>query len=145
MLDHLDRRIVAALAANSRMSLKELAGRVRLSSPSVSERLRRLVEDNIIDAFTIRIAPKAMGYSLEAVVHIKPLPGKLQIVERMIRETPEIVECDKITGDDCFIARLCARSMEQIDQILDRISDRAETRTSLVKSHTVKRRLPPFA
>lgn len=145
MLDQLDRKIVAALAANSRMSLKELAGRVRLSSPSVSERLRRLADDGVIDAFTIQVEPKALGYSLEAIVHIKPLPGKLQIVERAIRETPEIVECDKITGDDCFIARLCARTMEQIDKILDRISDRAETRTSLVKSRTVKRRLPPFA
>ena len=144
MLDDLDQRIVAALAANSRMSLKELAGHVQLSSPSVSERLRRLEERDVIGAFTVEIAPKSLGYSLQAIVHIKPLPGKLQMVERLIRETPEIIECDKVTGDDCFIARLCARSMDQIDEILNRISDKAETKTSVVKSQTVKRRLPPF-
>jgi Lrp/AsnC family leucine-responsive transcriptional regulator len=68
----------------------------------------------------------------------------LHIVERLIQETPEFIECDKVTGDDCFIAKLCFRTMAQLDAILDRITEKAETNTSIVKATPIKRRLPPL-
>ena len=75
---------------------------------------------------------------------MRPSPGQLHIVERLIQETPEFIECDKVTGDDCFIGRLVVRSMGELDGILDRIAERAETNTSMIKATPVKRRLPPF-
>lgn len=144
MLDELDRRIVEILVDDARISLKDLAGRVNLSSPSVSERLLRLKERGVIRAFTADIDPRALGYTLQAIVRIRPLPGKLHVVQQLIEEIPEIAECDKVTGDDCFIARLHLRSIEQLDQILDRIADKAETSTSIVKAQPVRRRLPPL-
>jgi Lrp/AsnC family leucine-responsive transcriptional regulator len=72
------------------------------------------------------------------------MPGKLLIVQKLIAKIPEIGECDKITGDDCFVARLFVQSIEQLDQILDRISDKAETNTAIVKAQPVRRRPPPF-
>src|SRR5882757_7905161 len=143
-LDDIDRRIVEILVDDARISLKELAQRVNLSSPSVSERLQRLGERGVIRSFTVDIDPRAMGYHLQAIVRIKPLPGKLQAVQKLIEEIPEFTECDKVTGDDCFIGRLHLRSIEQLDQILDRITDKAETSTAIVKTQPVKRRLPPF-
>jgi len=143
-LDDLDRRIVEILVDDARISLKELAQRVNLSSPSVSERLQRLGERGVIRSFTVDIDPRAMGYHLQAIVRIKPLPGKLQAVQKLIEEIPEFTECDKVTGDDCFIGRLHLRSIEQLDQILDRITDKAETSTAIVKTQPIKRRLPPF-
>jgi Lrp/AsnC family leucine-responsive transcriptional regulator len=121
-----------------------LAQRVNLSSPSTSERLRRLEERGVIRSFTVDVDPETLGYNLQAIVRIRPLPGQLHIVQRMIEDIPEFSECDKVTGDDCFICRLHLRSMEQLDQILDSIIDRAETNTSIVKSQPIKRRLPPF-
>ena len=144
MPDDLDRRIVEILVDDARISLKDLAGRVNLSSPSVSERLLRLKERGVIRAFTADIDPRALGYTLQAIVRIRPLPGKLHVVQQLIEEIPEIAECDKVTGDDCFIARLHLRSIEQLDQILDRIADKAETSTSIVKAQPVRRRLPPL-
>ena len=143
-LDETDQRMLEALARNARISLKELAEAAGLSSPSAAERLRRLEERGVISAFTVDIAPEAIGYPMQAIVRIRPLPGQLHVVERIIQETPEFIECDKVTGDDCFIGRLHLRSMDQLDQILDRITDRAETNTSIVKSQPIKRRLPPF-
>lgn len=143
MLDDLDRKLVAILSEDGRISLKDLAQRINLSSPSVSERLRRLEEKGVIRAFTIDVDPVALGYQLQAIVRIRPLPGKLHIVQRLIEEIPEFSECDKVTGDDCFIGRLHLRSIEQLDQILDRIADKAETNTSIVKAQPVRRRLPP--
>ena len=144
MLDDVDRRIVAILVDDARISLKELARRVNLSSPSVSERLQRLGERGVIRSFTVDVDPQALGYGLQAIVRIRPLPGKLNAVQRLIEEIPEFSECDKVTGDDCFIGRLHLRSIAQLDQILDRITDKAETNTAIVKTQPVKRRLPPF-
>uniref|UniRef100_UPI0013D56DCD Lrp/AsnC family transcriptional regulator n=1 Tax=Enterobacter cloacae TaxID=550 RepID=UPI0013D56DCD len=73
----------------------------------------------VIRSFTIDIDPNAIGYTLQAIVRIKPLPGKLHMVQKLIEEIPEFSECDKVTGDDCFIARLHLRSIGQLDQILD--------------------------
>ncbi|MBB3287363.1 MULTISPECIES: Lrp/AsnC family transcriptional regulator [unclassified Rhizobium] len=144
-LDEIDQRMLEALARNARISLKELAEVAGLSSPSAAERLRRLEERGIISAFTVDIAPEAIGYPLQAIVRVRPLPGQLHVVERIIQETPEFIECDKVTGDDCFIGRLVVRSMGELDGILDKITERAETNTSMIKATPVKRRLPPLS
>jgi len=144
MIDAVDRRIIEILVDDARISLKSLAKRVKLSSPSVSERLRRLEERGVIRAFTIDVDPVAIGYTLQAIVRIRPLPGKFQAVQKLIEEIPEFSECDKVTGEDCFVARLHFRSIGQLDQILDRITDKAETNTAIVKTQPVRRRLPPL-
>lgn len=144
MLDDLDRRMIEILSGDARISLKELASQVNLSSPSASERLKRLEERGVIRAFTVDIDPQAIGYTLQAIVRIRPLPGQLHRVQRLIEEIPEFSECDKVTGEDCFIARLHLRSIDQLDEILDRIIDKAETNTAIVKAQPVKRRLPPL-
>lgn len=144
-LDETDQRMLEALARNARISLKELAEAAGLSSPSAAERLRRLEERGVISAFTVDIAPEAIGYPMQAIVRIRPLPGQLHVVERIIQETPEFIECDKVTGDDCFIGRLVVRSMGELDGILDKITERAETNTSMIKATPVKRRLPPLS
>jgi Lrp/AsnC family transcriptional regulator, leucine-responsive regulatory protein len=144
MLDDTDQSILRVLLRDSRISLKDLAQQVGLSSPGASERLRRLEERGVIRAFTVEIDPQALGYHLQAIVRIRPLPGNLHIVRKLIEEIPEFCECDKVTGDDCYIARLFLRSIEQLDGILDRIADKAETNTSIVKSQTIRRRSPPF-
>ncbi|AVA20066.1 Lrp/AsnC family transcriptional regulator [Rhizobium sp. CB3171] len=144
-LDAIDQRMLEALARNARISLKELAEVAGLSSPSAAERLRRLEERGVIAAFTVDIAPEVIGYPLQAIVRIRPLPGQLHVVERIIQETPEFIECDKVTGDDCFIGRLVVRSMGELDGILDKIAERAETNTSMIKATPVKRRLPPLS
>jgi len=145
VIDDVDQKILEALAENARISLKELAQAAGLSSPSAAERLRRLEERGIIAAFTIDIDPAALGYPLQAIVRVRPLPGQLHVVQRIIQETPQFVECDKVTGDDCFIARLVVRSMPQLDTILDKVAEKAETSTSMVKASPVKRRLPPLS
>jgi Lrp/AsnC family leucine-responsive transcriptional regulator len=144
-IDALDQRILDVLLTDSRISLKQLAEQVGLSSPSVSERLRRLEARGVIRRYTVDVDPKALGYTLQAIVRVRPMPGKLHIVQKLIEEIPEIGECDKVTGEDCFIARLYVRSIDQLDHILDRVADHAETNTAIVKAQPVKRRAPPFA
>jgi Lrp/AsnC family transcriptional regulator, leucine-responsive regulatory protein len=144
MLDETDQRILEALIEDSRISLKSLAELAGLSSPAVAERLRRLEKSGVIRSFTVDVDPQALGYTLKAIVRIKPFAGKMHILEKLLQSTPEICECDKVTGDDCYVARLCVRSIEHLEEILDRIGDKAETNTSIVKSQPVRRRTPPL-
>lgn len=141
-IDAVDQRILEILAADARVSLRELAGQVGMSAPGVSERMRRLEERGVIRAYTVEIDPQALGYPLQAIVRIRPLPGRLHAVGRLIEEIPEFCECDKVTGEDCYVARLYVRSMEHLDAVLDRIADQAETSTAIVKSQPVRRRQP---
>jgi Lrp/AsnC family leucine-responsive transcriptional regulator len=145
VLDEIDQALIALLADNARLSTAELARSVGLSAPSVAERLRRLEEDGVVRAYTVELDPKALGYTLTAIVRVRPLPGQLHTVERLLVESPEVVECDKVTGEDCFVARYLLRSIEELDPILERIAQRAQTSTSIVKASPVKRRLPPVS
>jgi Lrp/AsnC family transcriptional regulator, leucine-responsive regulatory protein len=144
MLDEIDTQLLNLLLDDSRMSLKNLGHKVALSSPSVAERLRRLQERGVIRSFTLDIDPQALGYTLQAIVRIRPLPGMLHVVQKLIEDIAEVTQCSKVTGDDCFIAHLSLRSIGQLDGILDKITDKAETNTSIVKSQTVRRRPPPL-
>lgn len=144
MIDHIDQSILTALSGNARMSLKQLASVAGLSSPSIAERLHRLEERGVISGYSININPHALGYQFQAIVRIRPLPGQLQAVQKLIENTPEFCECDKVTGEDCYVARLFLRSLGQLDSILDRIAAKAETNTSIIKGTTIARRLPPL-
>ncbi|AOG11858.1 MULTISPECIES: Lrp/AsnC family transcriptional regulator [Rhizobium/Agrobacterium group] len=143
VLDTADRKIVDALAHDARLSLKELAARAGLSSPACSERLRRLEERGVLLGYAADVSLDALGYPLQAIMRVRPLPGMLHIVEKIILETPEIIECDKITGDDCFVCRVAVRNMADLDRVHDRITEKAQTNTAMVKSTPLKRRLPP--
>jgi len=143
-MDKIDKQILRSLASNSRMSLKALAGRVGLAAPTTSDRLKRLEERGEILRYTIDVDPQRLGYGVVAMVRINPQPGKLRIVERLINATSAIIECDKVTGEDCYFPRVCIKSLQDVDAVLEQFHDHAQTVTCIVKSQTIKRRLPPL-
>jgi Lrp/AsnC family leucine-responsive transcriptional regulator len=143
-LDDTDRALLRLLAEDARTPVADLAREVGLSAPSTAERLRRLEAQGVIERYTVQIDPRALGYTLQAIVRVKPLPGQLHLVEDEIRRIPEFVECDKVTGDDCFVCRLFLRNIEEFDEILSKVGERAETSTAIVKATPVARRLPPL-
>ncbi|MDV0440402.1 Lrp/AsnC family transcriptional regulator [Xanthomonas sacchari] len=144
-LDAIDRAILAALAQDARMATSELARQIGLSAPATADRVRRLQQQGVIAGFTVELDPRPLGYTLQAIVRVKPLPGQLHLVEELLQRIPEFVECDKVTGEDCFICRLYLRTIAHLDSILAKVTDRAETNTAIVKSTPVPRRLPPLA
>ncbi len=143
-MDQIDRQIIAILSERARISLKQLAGIVGLASPTVAERVKRLEDRGFILGYTAVLDQRKLGYPLQALVRINPLPGTLHEVERMVQAIPEFVECDRVTGEDCFIGRLHIRTIEELDTILDAFHDKARTNTSIVKGQPVARRLPPL-
>lgn len=143
-IDGADSRILTALDADSRLSMSELARLVGMSAPAVSERVRKLEASGAIRSFTLDVDVRSLGYQIRAMVRIRPLPGKLHVVEKLIQDTPQFIECDKITGDDPFLARLVVHSIEEMDDVLEALSDHAVTSTAVIKGTSVARRLPPL-
>jgi Lrp/AsnC family transcriptional regulator, leucine-responsive regulatory protein len=144
-LDDIDRHIIAHLEHDGRAGLADIGKAVGLSGPAVGERLRRLQSSGVIEGFTLRIDPRALGYTLEAIVRIKPRSGQIHIVEQMIRDEPRFTACDRVTGDDCFVARLALVSVAELDTILLPLHRRADTSTSVVKSSLLRNRMPDLA
>ncbi|MET3794110.1 Lrp/AsnC family transcriptional regulator [Aquamicrobium terrae] len=144
-LDAVDARIVALLADNARIPTAELARSVGLSAPSVAERLRRLEDSGVIEGYMARIAPAAIGYPVSAWLRVRPVPGELKRVAEIIRSIPEITECDRITGEDCFLARVRVASVADLERLLDQLVPYAMTNTAIVQSSPVLPRLPPLA
>jgi Lrp/AsnC family transcriptional regulator, leucine-responsive regulatory protein len=144
VLDAADARLLKALADNARAPMKDLAKVIKLSGPSTSERVRKLEARGVIRRFTVDLDPKELGYTLEAIVRLKTRPGQLHHVQQMIENEKRFISCDKVTGEDCFIARLILKSIDELDPLLDPFHQRAETNTSIVKSVPIRGRLPPL-
>ena len=141
-LDVVDRRLIRLLDRNGRTSTAELARALGMSAPSVAERMRRLEEGGVIRRFTVDIDPAALGYPLAVYLRIRPSAGQHAKVAELVAELPEVVQCDRITGDDCFLARAHVRSVEDLELLIDRITPFAQTNTSVIQSSPVARRLP---
>ena len=145
VLDEIDRQIIQILEFDARRSLSDIGKEVGLSGPAVGERLRALVDHGFIKCFGAQLDLQRFGFAIQALVRIKPRSGQLHIVEKMIEEQPRIVSCDRVTGDDCYVARLVLREISELDDVLIPFHDRAETHTSIIKSSLIEKRLPPFA
>src|SRR5207248_6384239 len=100
-LDAVNCALLAELQDNARLSLAELGRRVGLSSPAVTERLTQLEQRGVIERYQAMLNPAALGLTLTAVIRVRPSPGQLQNVGDLARKTPEVVECHRVTGDDC--------------------------------------------
>jgi Lrp/AsnC family transcriptional regulator, leucine-responsive regulatory protein len=143
VLDAVDRQIVAELAQDGRISFAELGRRVSLSSPAVTERVRRLEQLGVITGYRAEIDPRALGYSLTAIVRVKPAARQLTKIAEIAAAIPQIEECLRITGEDCFYMKLHLASIEELSSVLDRFLLHGETTTSIVNATPVARRDPP--
>jgi Lrp/AsnC family transcriptional regulator, leucine-responsive regulatory protein len=144
LLDALDVKLIKALVVDARISNAELARLVGLSPPSVSERLKRLEEAGIIEGYAVKINLRAVGLAIAAWLRIRPIPGELKRVAELLDKLPEIVECDRITGEDCFVAKAYVRSVGDLENLIDAIIPYAMTNTSIIQSSPVKSRMPDF-
>jgi Lrp/AsnC family leucine-responsive transcriptional regulator len=113
-----------------------------MSAPSVSERIKRLEERGTIEGYSVRINPASLGLPLSAWLRIRPVPGQLNTVADILKDIPEISSCDRVTGEDCFIARVHVRSILDLEHVIDRIIPHAMTNTAIIQSSPVEQRLP---
>lgn len=144
MLDDVNRRLLAELHGNPRLSMAELARRVGMSAPSVTERVQRLERLGVIIGFRMDVDPAALGMLVTALVRVRPGPGQLPKIVEEARNTPQVVECFRITGEDCFLMKVHSPSIGGLEEILDRFLLYGQTTTSIVQSTPVPPRPLPI-
>jgi Lrp/AsnC family leucine-responsive transcriptional regulator len=142
-LDAIDHTIIGELSTDGRVSFAELGRRTNLSSPAVTERVKRLEQTGVITGYRAEVDPRALGYQLTAIVRVKPAVRQLAKIAELAAEIPQIEECLRITGEDCFYIKLHLGAIEELPEVLDRFLLYGETTTSIVNATAVPRRDPP--
>jgi Lrp/AsnC family leucine-responsive transcriptional regulator len=140
LLDAINRRLLDELQADARLTIAELSRRINLSPPAVAERLQRLERAGVITGYRAEVDPKAIGFPIGVIVRIRPFTRQLHRIPELARDVPEVVECHRITGDDCFFMRLQLRSLDDLEGILDRFLVFGQTTTSIVHSSPIESR-----
>jgi len=144
LLDAVNVQLLSELHADPRMTMSALARRVGMSAPAVTERVQRLQRAGVITGYRMEVDPAALGMPVAAFVRIRPAPGQLPKIAELAAQLPQITECYRVTGEDCFIVKMHAPTVEQIETTLDRFLLYGQTTTSIVVSTPVPPRSLPL-
>jgi len=139
-LDATNLRLLAELQEDARISQAELGRRVGLSAPAVAERLSRLEREGTVTGYRADVDPRALGFALAAIIRVRPAPRQIPKVADVAQATPEVVECHRVTGEDCFYMKVHVRSVEHLEEVIDRFTPYGQTTTSIIQSSPVKAR-----
>lgn len=144
LLDARNVQILALLEGDPSMSVSELGRRVGMSAPATRERIQRMEEAGVIQGCRLEIDPAALGYPIAAFIRVRPMPGKLPKIAELAMSLPQVVECHRITGEDCFILKVGLDCLDNLDLILDQFLAYGQTTTSIVQSTPVPARNLPL-
>jgi Lrp/AsnC family leucine-responsive transcriptional regulator len=98
----------------------------------------------VITGYRAEVDARSIGYQLAAVVRVRPFARQIHKIPEIAAQTPQIIECERITGEDCFLLRLHVRDMDDLEPVLDRFTPFGQTTTSIVHSAPVSRRALPL-
>jgi len=137
-----NRHLLDILSQDPRLTTSALARRVGMSPPAVRERVARLEQAGVIRGYRLDVAPAALGLPVTAWVRIKPGPGQLSKVADLARQVPEVSECHRISGDDCFLLKVHVPRIEALEEVLDQFLLHGQTTSSFIVSTPVPPRIP---
>ena len=144
LLDAMNRRLLRELHDDPRITMSALARRVGMSAPAVTERVQRLRETGVIAGFRMDVDPAALGLPVMAFARVRPAPGQLDRVAALARSLPQVSECHRITGEDCFLVKVHAPSIPDLEETLDQFLVYGQTVTSIGVSTPVPPRALPL-
>jgi Lrp/AsnC family leucine-responsive transcriptional regulator len=143
-LDEINCRLLEELQNDARLSMAELGRRVSLSAPAVAERVQRLEDAGVITGYRVEVDPRAIGFPIGVIVRVRPNARQLHRIPDLARTIPEVVECHRITGEDCFSIQLHLRSIDDLEAIIDQFLPYGRTTTSIMQSAPIPRRPLPL-
>jgi Lrp/AsnC family leucine-responsive transcriptional regulator len=136
-LDRTDWRLLAELQRDGRASYAELARAVAMSPSAVAERVRKLEETGVIAGYRATVDPERVGLTVMAFVRLRYPTGNYKPFHALLDSTPEIIEAHHVTGEDCFVLKVLARSMRHLEEVAGRISGLGSVTTSVVYSSPI--------
>jgi Lrp/AsnC family transcriptional regulator, leucine-responsive regulatory protein len=142
LLDVTNVRLLELLSADPRATAAELARRIGMSAPAVRERMARLEQAGVIRGYRLDIDPAAIGLPVAAWVRIRPGPGQLPRIADLAARTPQVSECHRISGEDCFLIKVHVAAIEDLETVLDQFLLHGQTHSSFVVATPVPPRMP---
>lgn len=140
LLDAVNVRLLAELRDDPRLSMSALARRVGMSAPAVTERVARLERAGVIRGYRLDVDPAAVGLPVAAWVRVRPGPGQLPRLSELARATDAVVECHRVTGDDCFLMKVHVSAIDRLEEVLDEFLPYGQTTSSIIVSTPVQPR-----
>jgi Lrp/AsnC family leucine-responsive transcriptional regulator len=137
-------RLLTELHANPRITMSSLGRRVGMSAPAVTARVQRLEQTGVIRGYRLEVDPAALGFPVTAFARVRPAPGQLPKVAELVERLGQVSECHRITGEDCFLVKIHAATVPDLEEVLDQFLAYGQTVTSIVVSTPVPPRPLPL-
>ena len=137
-IDNLNWKILKCLQENARMSNTEIGRRVGVSSPAVSERIKKMEDAEIIETYTTVVSPFKAGYQLKAIVTLRAFMGMLKPFLEKVKTYDEVINCYRITGNENIVMEVVLKNQKHLESFIDQLISYGETKTQIVLSHVVK-------
>ena len=137
-IDNLNWKILKCLQQNARMSNAEIGRRVGITSPAVSERIKKMEDAEIIQGYTTFVSPFEAGYQLKALITLRAFMGMLKPFLEKVKTYDEVVNCYRITGNENIVMEVVLKNQKHLEVFIDQLISYGETKTQIVLSHVVK-------
>lgn len=142
-LDSIDEKIIKLLGKNARISIKDIAAEVYLSSPAVTARIERLQRQEIIEGFHVRLNPEALDYNIHAFVNLNLEPGKKKALLEYVQKVENILSCYCVTGEYAMLMEVAFSNTEELDDFVNDLQKYGKTNTQIVFSTLLDQRNVP--
>lgn len=139
-LDSLNWKILDCLQQNARATNTEIGRRVGISSPAVSERIKKMEDSGVINSYKTIVSPFETGYQMKAIITLRAFMGKLRPFLEKVKTYDEVLNCYRITGNENFVMEVILKNQKHLEQFIDQLISYGETKTQIVLSHVVKQR-----
>lgn len=135
-MDELDRKILTLLAENARITVKEIATRVSLTSPAVSERMKRMEKSGIIAGYTVIFDARLTGKYIHALISISVAPKDRALFQEILQEEGAVEQCFHVTGEHSHMVKVSCQNIEALDKLISRLQKLGQTNTQIILSTT---------
>lgn len=137
-VDSLNWKILKCLQQNARMSNAEIGRQVGITSPAVSERIKKMEDAEVIQGYTTFVSPFEAGYQLKALITLRAFMGMLKPFLEKVKTYDEVVNCYRITGNENIVMEVVLKNQKHLEIFIDQLISYGETKTQIVLSHVVK-------
>lgn len=139
-IDTLNSKILKCLQQNARLSNAEIGRRVGISSPAVSERIKKMEDMGIIEGYKTIVSPFEIGYQLKAIITLRAFMGKLKPFLDKVKTYDEVINCYRITGDENIVMEVVLKNHNHLESFIDQLISYGESKTQIVLSRVIKQK-----
>jgi Lrp/AsnC family leucine-responsive transcriptional regulator len=139
-IDSINVKILKCLQENARLSNAAIGRQVGISSPAVSERIKKMEDLGIIEDYKTIVSPFEIGYQLKAIITLRAFMGKLKPFLEKVKTYDEVINCYRITGDENIVMEVVLKNQKHLEAFIDQLITYGESKTQIVLSRVVKQK-----